>query len=97
MIVELLIKAAMITGAIFLFGIGIVFAMLAAVALRVMIDLIKAGPGAANEAYANGDSVKAWWTGKHPNPTRRSIIGRKHKTLGVVMEEVGSRDPRWGR
>lgn len=93
MIVELLLKAAMITGAIILFGIGIVSAMLAAVTLRVMIDLIKAGPGAANRAYARGDSIKAWWTGKHPNPTRRSLVGRKHKTLGVVLDEVGSRDP----
>ncbi len=93
MIFELLAKAAMITGAVFLFGIGIVFAMLAAVTLRVMIDLIKAGPGAADRAYRNGDSIKAWWTGKHPNPTRRSIVGRKHKTLGVVMEEASSRDP----
>ena len=87
MIVELLLKAAMIT------GVGIVCMVLAAVALRVMIDLIKAGPGAADRAYRNGESLKAWWTGKHPNPTRRSIVGRKHKTLGVVMEEVGSRDP----
>lgn len=93
MIVELLLKAAMITGGIILLAIGIVCMVLAAVALRVMIDLIKAGPGAADRAYRNGDSLKAWWTGKHPNPTRRSIVGRKHKTLGVVLEEVGSRDP----
>ena len=90
MIVDLLIKAAMITG---LLAVAIVCMVLAAIALRVMIDLIKAGPGAADRAYQNGDSIKAWWTGKHPNPTRRSIMGRKHKKLGVVMEEVGSREP----
>lgn len=89
------LAAMLVIVGLFLLVIGVFFAMLAAVTLRVMIDLIKAGPHAADEAYRNGDSIRAWWTGKHPNPTHTSIIGRRHKTFGVVMEEVGSRATRW--
>lgn len=71
------------------------FLTLSAVAMRVAVDLIKAGPRAAQEAYEQGDSLKAWWTGKHPNPTRTSIVGRYDRRFGVVMEEAGSRDTDW--
>lgn len=87
--------AARLGMAFLLFVFATFCAALAAMTLRVMIDLIKAGPRAAQEAYEEGDSLKAWWTGKHPNPTRTSIVGRKDKTHGVVMEEAGSRDTNW--
>lgn len=65
-------------------------AAMAAVVLRVMIDIIRSGPRVADEAYRNGDSIKAWWTGKHPNPSRTSMIGRKSKKYGTVIDHIGS-------
>lgn len=81
--------------AIVCLGAGMFFAALAAMTLRVMIDLIRAGPAAADEAYRAGDSLSNWWKGTHPNPTSRGIRGRYVKGLGVVMEETGSRRPTW--
>lgn len=92
-----MIEALTLAKIVFSLGAGVVCLYLAAITLRVVVDLVKAGPSAADEAYRNGDSLKAWWTGDHPNPTNRSLIGRHHKTLGVVMKEVGSRNPRWMR
>ncbi len=80
-----------------LLGIGLFFSALTAITLRVFIDLFKAGPGAAEEAYRSGDSLSGWWHGRHPNPTSTGIRGRRVKGVGIVMEETGSRDPSWGR
>lgn len=48
-----------------LLGVGTFFALVGAMSLRVMIDLIRAGPRAADEALETGASLKGWWDGKY--------------------------------
>ncbi len=37
----------------------------ACMACRVLVDLIRAGPAAADRAYADGASLKGWWNGTY--------------------------------
>lgn len=46
-------------------GLGTFFALLAAVTFRVFIDLLRAGPAAADRALADGASLKGWWNGTY--------------------------------
>lgn len=94
---ELLADIFRIVWFLFLLDVGLFFGALAALILRVTIDLLRAGPSAVDEAYAAGDSLSGWWNGTHPNPTSTGIVGRRHKKYGVVMEESGSRSPSWAR
>jgi hypothetical protein len=55
------------------FILGIVFAILALVALAIaaltmrgVIDLIRDGPDRAQRAYMRGDCLKKWWCGRDP-------------------------------
>lgn len=52
----------------FFLGIAIVGFLGAALALRVLVDLIRRGPGAADDAFENGASISVWWKGKSKYP-----------------------------
>ena len=70
----------------------------AAICLRVAWDLLRAGPSAAQEAYENGASLTKWWRGAYYNGgTNGSLIGRRSKRFGTVMEEINRPISRWSR
>ena len=47
------------------FGLASFFFLCACVSARVLVDLIRAGPAAADRAMADGASIKGWWNGTY--------------------------------
>jgi hypothetical protein len=87
----------------FVAGAGL--ALAAAMSARVVIGLIRGGPGAADAAFTRGDSLTAWWTAAQTPMTldsprdneRLSFSARKHPEFGEVLVEERASLPSYGR
>lgn len=86
-------------------ALGTTAAAVAALSLRVLVNFVRQGPSAADEAYERGDSVRAWWNA-HQSPTtlesprdneRLAFASREDETYGEVLVEERASYPSYVR
>ncbi len=81
----------------FYFAMAMFCLVLCTLSVRVLFELIKAGPAAADDAFRSGHTLTNWWNSTHPldTATRTSLVGRHDKKFGVVLVEARSSVPYW--
>jgi uncharacterized protein YcaQ len=85
--------------------IGLTATAIAALSLRVLINFVRQGPAAAEEAYERGDSVRAWWNASQSPTTlesprdneRLAFAAREDALYGEVMVEERASFPSYVR
>lgn len=86
-------------------ALGLMATAIAALSLRVLINFVRQGPSAADEAYERGDSLRAWWNASQSPTTletprdneRLAFAARADEVYGEVLVEERASFPSYIR